>query len=479
MVLALAAVALFALTCWVDWPFRLDDTFIHLRYAENLMGGHGLTYNADETSYGTSSVLYVALLSFVGRYVELASWPSLAKIISIAGNAAAVLILLQIILATRRGRPVTRTALWLVCAPLMLAVPASARWLQDGMETSIGVALALLAGAVVVRNATRTSGIFEGILFGVVVSLPGLFRLDWLSISFATLAILWVINQRKSLPVLVSAVSFLLLWYGFLYHLTGSLAPDSAVAKQAGHFIPNWPLAAIKTTGSVSPMWLIGAVGLLWVLLAPTTSRRTRMVCALGLLPILLTVVAGTAVGQAIQGARYFLTGLAFCCGILLFVESDIEIRPLPTFVIAGAMVLSIAHAILIQHQLNRVLSSWQLTNVEDLQRPGQLVAAEDIGRIGWYSSARILDLSGLVNGHVLAKTPPAARFCVGQKLEGTPTDLVLTDAQAKARGQIDGHLRLVCPDAPPAEYLNSHRAVMSGTNLGGPLTWTLWTRER
>jgi hypothetical protein len=49
-----------ALHAWA-WDFVSDDTFINLRYSQNLLAGHGLVFNAGERVEAFSSLTWVLL----------------------------------------------------------------------------------------------------------------------------------------------------------------------------------------------------------------------------------------------------------------------------------------------------------------------------------------------------------------------------------------------------------------------------------
>jgi hypothetical protein len=57
------ALLLFAALALPFVEYRTDDTFIFLRFAANLAGGHGFAFNPGEPVYGFTSVLWVLLLA--------------------------------------------------------------------------------------------------------------------------------------------------------------------------------------------------------------------------------------------------------------------------------------------------------------------------------------------------------------------------------------------------------------------------------
>jgi len=59
-----------ALVIWlgVMREFRLDDSFITFRYAQNLAAGHGLVYNPGDTTLSTTAPLYAILLAGLSHF---------------------------------------------------------------------------------------------------------------------------------------------------------------------------------------------------------------------------------------------------------------------------------------------------------------------------------------------------------------------------------------------------------------------------
>ena len=61
----------------------LDDAFIHLRFAEHFASGLGFSHNGDRTVFGSSSPLYVCLLSGLVRgFGDRPYWPKLLSVFS-------------------------------------------------------------------------------------------------------------------------------------------------------------------------------------------------------------------------------------------------------------------------------------------------------------------------------------------------------------------------------------------------------------
>jgi hypothetical protein len=131
----------------------LDDALIHLRYASNLRNVHFITYDGVNPTFGTSSLLYVAILAFLRGFTAS---PLLPKILS--DVAYVCLIGFVLVLIYRLGASLPAR---IVCVGLLASLisPMGLRWLTDGMETSLVVLavglLALLAHREMQRKSTR------------------------------------------------------------------------------------------------------------------------------------------------------------------------------------------------------------------------------------------------------------------------------------------------------------------------------------
>lgn len=67
-----------------NWGESFDDAFITYRYAKNLLMGNGFVYNVGERHLGTTTPLFVLLLTFFGFfYSDIPFWGSLLSLISL------------------------------------------------------------------------------------------------------------------------------------------------------------------------------------------------------------------------------------------------------------------------------------------------------------------------------------------------------------------------------------------------------------
>lgn len=135
--------------------FRLDDSFITYRYAENFAAGRGLVYNAGDSVLSTTAPLYamlLALMSFVVRDFHLLG--SLIGVVSIGLGGWLIYDLLPNTMS--RWIRLWAGAVYTLSSPL---------WLALGMETALWIALVL--GSVVL--AKRGRWLWAGLLAGLAI----------------------------------------------------------------------------------------------------------------------------------------------------------------------------------------------------------------------------------------------------------------------------------------------------------------------
>ncbi len=138
LVLAVTLLLYALVAGWLS-PFLPDDSFISFRYAENLVQGNGITFNAGEAPVeGYSNFLWVLLMA-VGGWLgqELAGWSvNLGLII----GGTTVLLLWWIL----RRRGLSGLRLGLLLALLSLSGPLTL-YTISGMETALFACLLLAA----------------------------------------------------------------------------------------------------------------------------------------------------------------------------------------------------------------------------------------------------------------------------------------------------------------------------------------------
>jgi hypothetical protein len=190
LLVGLAALFAIGIARAIQLAWVCDDGFISLRYAENLVAGHGLVYNPGERVEGYTNLLWTLLLAALLRAgVDPLRAAELPGIAAYAG--------LALVLAWeswRRARPPGRAFLPLAAA-LVLACDDFQVWATGGLETSL-FALLAAAGLLATRDAPGAAA--RPWLAGTLLALAVLTRPDGLLFAAAGVASWWLPRDRRA-----------------------------------------------------------------------------------------------------------------------------------------------------------------------------------------------------------------------------------------------------------------------------------------
>jgi len=318
----LVSFALVAL--WNGWQYHgylLDDTFISLRYARNLVEGQGLVFNPGERVEGYTNFLLVLLAA---GFLELGLDPAVGT-----QGVAFVMALITLWLLHRLERsdavPDGLPEVPSIAVLLLLPLQAFAYWALSGMETMLFAGLLLLGMALALRESRSGRGHASAGLF-VLLTLT---RPEGaLAFALATLGCLLAEFVRTRSPrslrrhganlgIVSVALGAYVTWRSAYY---GHLLPNTFSAKVTGgsaqlisglQYSCRWGLAFPFLAGT-----LLGPVLLL--------SRRGRAVLAAhdAVVPVYLVVLAFVAYtilvgGDSMPFFRFLLPVMPLCALLL------------------------------------------------------------------------------------------------------------------------------------------------------------------
>lgn len=254
----IAAVAAFLALCAVLRGFVTDDSWISVRYAENLARGHGPVWNpGGERVEGFSNPGLVA----VEALADLAGWSALsaARVLGVLCGAACVLAVLV------RGRAVVGTSAAAVGSVLTACSAPFALWAVGGLET-LPVALVL---TLAVLELARPDGGRPAVAAALLAVLPWL-RPEGLVVAGALVlaseaAGLWRRRDRAAtlgrlawlagLPLLSQAVLELV-----RLGVYGHLVPNSVLYKSGTGELLTVAEQFVRQSSLVLALALAGAV---------------------------------------------------------------------------------------------------------------------------------------------------------------------------------------------------------------------------
>jgi hypothetical protein len=422
-ILALAALAI-ALRL-VPGLRIIDDAYITYRYARNIAQGIGFVYNPGEHVLGTTTPIYTLLLASLGWLTHSGAYPTISVIINALADGMSVALLYKI------GKRLFEHWLpGLVLGLLWAVAPQSVTFAIGGMETSVYLALTLAAfstwldgrtlwtaSLTALATLTRPDALlWAGPLALAIIVEKGLARRDrplWQRLPWAEGGIYLALVA----PWLI---------YGTL--VFGSPLPHSISAKSVAYILPptqaligfiqhySTPFFDNMTFGATGAMIggiaypVLAAMG--GLVLAYKDWRSLPMV----LFPWLYAAVFIAANPLmfrwyfAVPLPFYFLCIVAGIWGPL----QKIPLKGIEQWGLAAAgtlwLILSLRGWVLHPvHGPDRPAPDMAWFQLELLyQQAGQelaplvddntVIAAGDIGAVGWYSGAHILDTLGLVS---------------------------------------------------------------------------------
>ena len=396
---------------WLLTQATAEDAFISLRYAENLAAGMGMVYNPGEAVFGATTPLYVLLLGGL-TWVGL---PSLAcaRLLAIAADAWTIARGWKLVHRATGSRQAAGLTGWLLAAATpMVQVGVS------GMETSFFVLLLTWAADLCCRE--RPSAVRLGLVLGVLC----LVRPDGLVAATLLLGTRAAGDRRMPLVAGLTLLLVLSPWIAWATVTYGSPLPNSIAAK-----------AAAYNAHRVSPLpgflVLFSFIGPLGVLLP-------RFVVTLFTFPCLLAGIRMTWRAPGLRALPVLFLGWFAFLVLPRTLPFHWYLPPLllPAYLLAGVglpgllaslearrrgpstravtalatlLLLSLAAWLFVvgkgarriqqaEERVRRPLGLWLRERV----RPGERVALEPIGYIGYYSRARILDEIGLVSPEMI-----------------------------------------------------------------------------
>lgn len=447
----------------IPGPRIIDDAYITFRYAQNLLEGHGMVYNPGEAVLGTTTPVYTLLLAsssvLTGR--AGAALPQTAVIVNALADGlnCALLVLL--------GRRLSWGLAGIFASLAWAIAPWSVTFAIGGMETSVFVACMLATFYFHSKEQPARAALLG--------ALSLLTRPD----ALLFLLPLVVERLRRSMPAgrwnpsplpirwreVLTGLLPLALWGAFGWASYGSPLPHTLAAKAVAYNLP--PDAALvrllqhfgtpfMEQLALGPRWLL--VGLLlylalYLLGSMAVIRRTFTQWPMFVYP------AAFFVAYAIANPLLFRWYLApplpvFILGIFIGVERltrDLR-RPRLAYAFAVPALLLMLNGWTLHpdHGPARPAPRMAYTALEDLYQQvaaqlkpriadGEVLAAGDIGALGFFTSARMLDTVGLITPAASGYYPlPPEAYVINYAipsaliLEQRPTWLVILEVYGR-----------------------------------------------
>ncbi len=422
----------------IPGPRTIDDAFITFRYARNILAGEGFVFNPGQRVMGTTTELYTLLMTGLGALAggPQADLPWIALVVNALADAGTALLLWQI--GKRAGFELAGAAAGLAWG----VAPYSVTFAIGGLETSLYVFLLTLTVWAHITHRGRLTALAAALSLLTrpdALILLGPLALDWLIRGFRNKA------ERVRMSEILIAALPLLAWLIFATLYFGSPIPHSVQAKLGAYRLGSVEglvrlLQHYTTPFHWQNLMHSAAAVSLGVLLFPFLSfvgiyrsvRAESRLATWAVYPWLYLIVFAAANPLIF---RWYLTPPLPAYFFFIFVGLEDVLTRLSTARRAGpapVWLRSLLMAALCAPMLVGLLSEWRLRPDHGPLRPapdmafiqlellyrqaaeqtaprlnGQSVlAAGDVGVLGFYTPARILDLVGLNSPEALQYYP-------------------------------------------------------------------------
>jgi hypothetical protein len=407
-------------------PF--DDAYITFRYVRQLFDGNGLVYNAGQRVLGVSTPLMLLWSIALGMFSG-SDLPAMAVRLNVVFFLATALGLYLIMrrVTERATIPAVLTGLFLVNQRL-LAISGG------GMESFLYTALVLFA----LLAATDD----REVIFGLLAALAILARPEGAFLIVAGL-VAFARTPRKLLVSAAAGAIPLLLWLSFAKEHYGSIVPQSVIAKarpiyllppystleellyRCGRYVTGYSLghnAASLAVGVASLILFLCAC-----LLAVSRGKAARVI-GTGAAALFLGTCAMYSVENVLIFDWYtpglqlmFMTGIVVA-GLMIarragastagsFVNAALimwfVLLSLPPGHAFGGRIALVSNGLDLSGWRSRVVVYRQAAQwINAHARPGDRMAAPEIGALGYYWQGDLLDSCGLVSPEALPFLP-------------------------------------------------------------------------
>lgn len=428
MLLVTAILAVISLTGWLAARemadvsgFPLDDAWIHQTYARSLAGGGGWSFSPGEASAGATAPLWVLLL-VPGYWLGVApfAWITLLALLQLWLVAVLGWALWMLLDAGEKK--------WGFAAAGLLVFEWHLMWAAvSGMETLLYGVLALAVTVILVLFSNyRTDKFWAWLGLGALIGLGVFLRPEAVTLlgPVGFTALLFPRNEftgriKLMLAALIGFFGLFAAYLVFNHWLAGSWWPNTFYAKQAEYAVLQEIPFLTRLGSQISPL-LAGVLAVLlpgYVVNVYVSIKQQRWAAlAGGVWAMGHVVLYAWRLPVIYQHGRYVIPALPILVVLgfigyaqLLSVMRLPRIRWLFSRAMGGILVLVLMlfwylglqayvdDIAFIDGEMVRT-AAWINENTAE----EDLIAAHDIGALGYFAQRPILDLAGLVSPDVI-----------------------------------------------------------------------------
>jgi hypothetical protein len=392
--------------------FPLDDAWIHQTYARNLALRGEWAFTPGQPSGGSTAPLWSALLS-IGFWLKLAPyiWTYLLGALLLWSIAALGEYAVRLLVPAYRPRfPWIGTALALEWHLVWAA--------GSGMETLLSALLSVAVLTLLMAGSRRFLAI--GLLIGLSVWVrpDGITLLGPVALTVFLIQPTWAKRLREISAIGLGFASLFAFYLLFNLAVSGSAWPNTFYAKQAEYAI-YLQLSLWQRLGQqlLQPLIGVGIIllpGAIWMLIRVVRERNwgalAVMLWMLGFLGLYALRLPVTY-----QHGRYVIPAMPIFFILGLAGLADLTLRKLPRaawffpvfwkitvgltlLIFYGRGAFAYAQDVAVIESEMVAVAGWISENIP----PDALVAAHDIGALGYFGNHNLVDLAALISPDVV-----------------------------------------------------------------------------
>ena len=385
------------------WGFSLDDSWIYATVARNIATGQGYSFNSGEMIGGATGPLYAFILA--GLYLVFHDVVLPAKIF---GSLCLIASSLLTYRAMLRIDP--RDSVKPLLAGLLVALSPSLLWGSlSGMEIPVYLLLACLGLDAYAAGKWPLALLFWSL--GVWVRPDGMFLVLVGAVARPKSA------RRGSVAVLVLAFLTIALFFVFNRVIGGHWFPNSVGVKaHPGANLGPTLLGSLRHWGG---LWGLpfgpNKVGEHAIVLLPAlvagAVMTSRTYPALGLYTLGVPVAFALAGVPWSAHGRYIMYVVPFGIVLALVALDRVSRRAFGRQRVRALIAIGAVCLVwqVYEARVKGILHGWNVENINDMHRffaervarttaPGDTVAVNDVGAMGYFSRCYVVDLVGLVS---------------------------------------------------------------------------------
>jgi len=406
----------------------VDDTFIFLRFARNIVNGHGIVWNiGEEPIAGFTSNIYLLICTLLTYFF---SNPILS--IQLFNIILAIIGTIYMLKWYNFINPELATENFLIVLIIILS-PAFQYWIISGMDALLNVVSLIFYIYFIARSPETIKKYF---FFGLFIAILSLIRPEFIFLIFYQTAYL-IIKKSK-----ITNLSYMFLGFGILfipfyiayYLYFGSVLPNTYFAKTGGGIYQVWGGVEYVFISAKRMFGKAAFILLLILILGFSLSifRRHFYVLGIALSIIFITVIKG---GDHFILGRFLLPAIPLIFILLpsILDKSFSKISKYSNKNLYYTLILCIIIVVnstnyFYQKQFFRIIGkplvfefdysektqyySFEIPDWTDqfieigkklkiICKNSETLAVVPIGAIGYFSEMRIIDMVGLVDKHI------------------------------------------------------------------------------